>query len=59
MLIVGSLSFELTGYGGIGTFFFGLGAIIFGLVLYLWRVLVQDKSKILWRDPHNEPGDLG
>ena len=59
MLIVGSLSFELTGYGGIGTFFFGLGAIVFGLVLYFWRVLVQDKGKVLWRDTHNEPGDLG
>lgn len=59
MLVVGSLSFELTGYGGIGTFFFGLGAILFGVVLYLWRVLVQDKGKVVWRDTHNEPGDLG
>ncbi len=59
MLIVGSLSFELTGYGGIGTFFFGLGAILFGLVLYLWRVWVQDKSKILWRDKRDGAGDQG
>ena len=44
---------------GVGFLARPLGAIIFGLVLYLWRVLVQDKSKILWRDPHNEPGDLG
>lgn len=50
MLVVGSLSFSLTGYGGIGTFFFGLGALLFGLVLYLWRVYVQDKSRIVIRD---------
>ena len=50
MLAVGSVSFQLTGYGGWNIFFVGLGAIVMGFVLYLWRVLVQDRQRIRWRD---------
>lgn len=50
LLCIGSISFNLTGYGGLKEFFIGLGAIAMGFVLYVWRVYVQDRGKILWRD---------
>jgi amino acid transporter len=50
LLVIGSISFNLTGYGGLKEFFIGLGAIAMGFVLYVWRVYVQDRGKIVWRD---------
>lgn len=50
LLCIGSVSFNLTGYGGLKEFFIGLGAIAMGFVLYVWRVYVQDRGKIRWRD---------
>lgn len=49
-LVVGALSFQLTGYGGIGTLFVGIGALLLGIVLYLWRVYVEERGRIIWRD---------
>jgi amino acid transporter len=50
LLVVGSTSFQLTGYGGWNIFFVGLGAILLGIVFYFWRVIVEDKRPIMWRD---------
>lgn len=58
LLVVGSTSFQESGYGGWNDFFVGLGALILGIVLYLWRVLVQDRTKVAWRDIRPYVGDL-
>ncbi|MGI8412927.1 MAG: APC family permease [Solirubrobacteraceae bacterium] len=51
LLCVGSISVKLTGYGGISSFFIGLGALAMGIVFYLYRVYVEDRgAAILWRD---------
>jgi hypothetical protein len=57
-LVIGSTSFKESGYGGWNDFFVGLGALLFGLVLYLWRVLVQDRKPIPLRDTSPYVGDL-
>jgi amino acid transporter len=50
LLVIGSISFKESGYGGWNDFFVGLGALLMGLVLYLWRTYVQDGKTIKWRD---------
>lgn len=58
-LAIGSTSFKESGYGGWNDFFVGLGALVMGLVLYLWRVFVQDKKRLVWRDRRPYVGDAG
>jgi amino acid transporter len=50
-LIVGSLSFKLTGYGDYKELFIGIGILAISLVLYVIRVVVEDKKKLQWRLP--------
>ena len=51
-LVVGSTSFALTGYaGGNQVFIWGLIVVVIAVLLYLYRVLVEDKAKIQWRIP--------
>ncbi len=57
LLVVGSTSFQESGYGGWNDFFVGLGALVLGIVLYLWRTLVQDRRRVMWRDPRPYVGD--
>jgi len=50
-LVVGSLSFHLTGYGGYEELLLGLCILAISLVLYVYRVVVQDKRPLklaLW-----------
>ena len=44
VLSVGAISFNLTGYGGVKELLIGLGVILFSLVLFGYRRLVQDVS---------------
>jgi amino acid transporter len=48
-LIVGSLSFQLTGYGTYKELFIGIGILAISLVLYVYRVVVEDRRKLEWR----------
>jgi amino acid transporter len=57
-LVIGSISFKESGYGGWNDFFVGLGALVMGVVLYLWRVIVQDRKRLVWRDDSPYVGDL-
>ena len=48
-LVVGSISFSLTGYsGGTEVFVWSLVVLVIAIALYLYRVLVEDKSKLRW-----------
>ncbi len=48
-LVVGSVSFSLTGYsGGTEVFVWSLVVLVIAIALYLYRVLVEDKSKLRW-----------
>ena len=48
-LVVGSISFSLTGYsGGTEVFIWSLVVLVIAIALYLYRVLVEDKSKLRW-----------
>ena len=48
-LVVGSISFSLTGYsGGTEVFIWSLIVLAIAILLYLYRVLVEDKSKLRW-----------
>ena len=48
-LAVGSISFSLTGYsGGTEVFIWSLAVLVVAIALYLYRVLVEDKSKLRW-----------
>jgi amino acid transporter len=48
-LVVGSVSFSLTGYsGGTEVFVWSLAVLVIAIALYLYRVLVEDKSKLRW-----------
>jgi amino acid transporter len=51
-LAIGSWSFSLTGYsGGNQVFVWGLLVILLAVLLYIYRVVVEDKSKLRWSLP--------
>ena len=47
---VGSWSFELTGYGGIRQLLIGIGVLLFSVLMFLYRRVVQDRKPITLRD---------
>jgi amino acid transporter len=48
-LVVGSVSFSLTGYsGGTQVFIWSLLVLVIAIALYVYRVLVEDKGKLRW-----------
>ncbi|TQS88920.1 APC family permease [Arthrobacter sp. TS-15] len=47
ILVVGALSFDLSGYGGPRELFIGLGILALSLVLYAYRRRVQEKLPLL------------
>jgi len=55
LLVVGSLSFGLTGYGGFGQLLIGIGLLAFACVLYVYRQVVEDKKSFRLRDDTVEP----
>jgi len=51
-LVVGSISFSLTGYpGGSQVFVAGLVVLVIAVLLYIYRVVVEDKAKLRWSLP--------
>ena len=63
LLAIGSVSFKITGYGsGWKVFWVGLAVLALSLVLYVYRVVVQDKQKLRFRlrdEPPTMPSPLG
>ena len=51
-LVVGSISFNLTGYsGGSEVFVWGLIVLVIAVALYIYRVVVEDKAPLRWSLP--------
>ncbi|WP_405825466.1 APC family permease [Streptomyces sp. NBC_01390] len=57
LLVVGSLSFGLTGYGGYGQLLIGIGLLAFACVLYVYRQVVEDKKSFRLRDDADTEAD--
>ena len=52
LLVVGSISFKLTGYGsGYSVLAWSLAIPVIALVAYIWRVKFEDKKPLRWRLP--------
>jgi amino acid transporter len=55
LLLVGSVSFSLTGYpGGLGTFVAGVAVLVIAVLLYIYRTIVEDKRPWRWSIPPTE-----
>lgn len=50
-IIIGASNSSLTGYGGKKELFIGIGVLLFSLVLFLFRRIVQDRAPVHLRDP--------
>ena len=50
-LVIGSVSFGLTGYGGWKEFFIGIALLAVGIGLYAYRRVVQDRQSLRWTEP--------
>jgi amino acid transporter len=52
LLVVGAISFKLTGYGSSWSILaWSLVVPVFALVAYIWRVVVEDKKPLQWKLP--------
>lgn len=51
VLVLGSLNAEVTGYGTIRELLLGLSILAISVLLYIYRRVVQDKKKLVMRDP--------
>jgi amino acid transporter len=52
LLIVGAISFKLTGYGsGYSVLWWSLAIPVIAIVAYIWRVKVEDKKPLRWSLP--------
>ena len=52
LLVVGSISFKLTGYGSsYSILVWSLVVPVVALLAYVYRVLVEDKKRLQWRLP--------
>lgn len=54
VITIGVMHPELAGYGGHRQTLIGVGIILIGVVLYIYRQVVQDKTKVQWRMPHED-----
>ncbi len=59
-LIVGAGSPKLNGYGTWGDFWIGMGVLAISIVLYVYRIVVQDRHPLRWREetPKLPPEDV-
>ena len=51
ILGIGALSSDLTGYGGWRELVIALGVLSLSIVLYPFRVVVQDRERVALRNP--------
>ena len=49
-IVVGASSAGLSGYGGKKELFIGVGVLLFSILLYVFRRVVQDKAKVTLRE---------
>jgi amino acid transporter len=49
-IVVGASSSGLTGYGGKKELWIGIGVLLFSVVLFLYRRIVQDRSRVTLRE---------
>jgi amino acid transporter len=49
-IIIGASNPSLTGYGGTKETFYGVGVLLFSIVLFLFRRLVQDRARVVLRE---------
>jgi amino acid transporter len=54
ILVVGSTSPNLNGYGSWTDFFIGVGILVASILLFFYRRIVQDKQSIHWSEPTPE-----
>ena len=54
LIIVGASNPSITGYGGKKEMWIGVGVLLFSIVLFLFRRLVQDRARIVLREPTPE-----
>jgi amino acid transporter len=54
LLVIGSVSFSLTGYGGWAEFFVGIALVLAGCALYAYRRLVEDRLPLRLSEPPTE-----
>jgi amino acid transporter len=54
LLYFGVTHSSVTGYGGTRELVIGVLVLSLSVVLYLYRVLVQDKAKLRWRSPEGD-----
>lgn len=50
LLVVGAVSFSITGYGGVAQLWMGIGLLAIGCALYAYRRVVQDRLPFQLRD---------
>jgi amino acid transporter len=50
-LVIGSVSFSLTGYGGWKEFFIGVALVLAGCAMYAYRRVVQDRKPLRLSEP--------
>lgn len=57
LVVVGATSFDITGYGGLPELWMGIGLLLIGCALYVYRRVVQDRLPFQLRDraPIDEP----
>ncbi len=53
LLVVGALSAQITGYGSTKELIIGLLVLSVSVLLYLYRRIVQDKQRFVWREPRS------
>jgi amino acid transporter len=54
LLVIGSVSFSLTGYGGWKEFFIGVGLLLVGCLFYVYRKFVEDRKPVRLTEPPTE-----
>jgi amino acid transporter len=55
LLVIGSTSFSITGYGGWAEFFIGLALLVIGCLLYVYRKVVEDKEPFRLQETRGVP----
>ncbi|QGF24047.1 APC family permease [Raineyella fluvialis] len=55
ILVVGATSFSVTGYGGVPELLIGIGLLVLGSLLYVYRRVVEDKQPFRLRDRDATP----
>jgi amino acid transporter len=49
-IIIGASNPSLAGYGGTKEVWYGIGVLLFSIVLFLFRRLVQDRARVVLRE---------